>query len=152
MFWGCMTWRGLGYGCQIYDGTMKSGDYISILDTTLRETLEYYGYQQGDFVFQHDNDRKHTARCTKAYLRGKGIEVLPWPARSPDLNPIEQVWDYLKIQIGRREKQPTIIHELWKIVLEEWERIPLDYLQKLYESMPKRVQAVLKAKGAHTKF
>jgi hypothetical protein len=152
MFWGCMTWRGLGYGCQICDGTMKAVDYVGILDTTLKETVKHYGYQQDEFIFQHDNDRKHTAGCTKAYLQDKGIEVLPWPAQSPDLNPIECVWDYLKVQIAKRKKRPTSIHELWEVVLEEWERIPLDYIHNLYESMPKRVEAVLKAKGGHTKF
>jgi len=152
MFWGCMTWQGLGYGCQIYDGSMNAEDYIGILDTTLQESLEYYGYQPDSFVFQHDNDRKHISRRTQAYLRSKGIEVLSWPARSPDLNPIEHIWNYLKVQIGQREKRPTSIHQLWEIVLEEWERVPLDYIQKLYQSMPIRVQAVLKAKGAHTKF
>jgi hypothetical protein len=43
VFWGCMTWRGLGYGCHIYDGNMKKEDYIEILSTTFRDTLEYYG-------------------------------------------------------------------------------------------------------------
>jgi hypothetical protein len=52
MFWGCMTWRGLGYGCQIHDGTLNAVDYIEILKTTLQDTLEYYGYDHDDFVLQ----------------------------------------------------------------------------------------------------
>lgn len=152
MFWGCMTWRGLGYGCQIFEGTMKKEDYINILDTTLKESLEYYGYGQDDYIFQHDNDPKHKAKATQQYLDDQAIEVLPWPAQSADLNPIEHVWNYLKVQIGRREKRPTSVHELWLIVLEEWELIPTDYIQKLYESMPKRVEAVLKARGGNTKY
>ena len=131
MLWGCMTSKGLGYGCQIYEGTMKKEDYINILDTTLKESLEFYDYGVDDFIFQHDNDPKHTAKATSKYLKDEGIEVLPWPAQSADLNPIEHVWYYLKVQIGRREKRPTSIHELWDMVLEEWELIPQDYIKKL---------------------
>lgn len=152
MFWGCMTYKGLGYGCQIEDGTMKAADYIHILDTTLKESLEHYGYMSDDFIFQHDNDSKHAARVTQAYLGDQGIEVLPWPSQSPDLNPIEHIWDHLKVQIGLRERRPTSIHDLWEYVQEEWEKIPLEHIQRLYESMPSRVQAVIKAKGGQTRY
>ena len=77
MFWGCMTSKGLGYGCQVYDGTMKAVDYIHILNTTFKESLRFYRYRLDDFIFQHDNDRKHTATATKMYLENEGIEVLP---------------------------------------------------------------------------
>jgi hypothetical protein len=91
MFWDCMTWKGHGYGCQICDGTMNKDDYIHILDTTFKNTFEHYGYYPGNFIFQHDNDPKHTAKATKTYLAELGIDVLPWPAQSADLNPIERV-------------------------------------------------------------
>lgn len=152
MFWGCMTWRGLGYGCQIYEGTMKKEDYINILDTTFKESVQHYGMGEGAYIFQHDNDPKHTAKATTRYLEDQNIEVLPWPAQSADLNPIEHVWDILKVQIGRREHRPTSIHDLWNVVLEEWELIPSEMIQRLYESMPRRVEAVLKARGGHTKY
>lgn len=152
MFWGCMTSKGLGYGCQIYEGTMKKEDYINILDTTLKESLEYYGLGKNEYIFQHDNDPKHKAKATTQYLEDQDIEVLRWPAQSADLNPIEHVWDKLKIQIGQREKRPTSVHELWDMVLEEWELIPQEMIEKLYESMPRRVEAVLKAKGGNTKY
>lgn len=147
-----MTWQGLGYGCQVYEGTMKKEDYIEILDTTFKETLEHYQYREGQYIFQHDNDPKHTAKATAHYLEEQNIDVLPWPAQSADLNPIEHVWDILKVQIGRRETRPTSIHELWNVVLEEWELIPTAMIQTLYESMPRRVEAVLKARGGNTKY
>ena len=152
MFWGCVAWRGQGYGCKVYDGNMTKDDYVHILGTTLQDSLEYYGYQPGDVIFQHDNDPKHTAKLTQTYLEDNGIETLPWPAQSPDLNMIEHIWHYLKVRIGKREKRPTSVDNLWEIVQEEWDKIPLDYIHKLYESMPSRVQAVLKAKGGYTKY
>ncbi|KAI7815751.1 hypothetical protein BC939DRAFT_384181, partial [Gamsiella multidivaricata] len=69
-----------------------------------------------------------------------------------DLNPIEHVWRYIKTHIGLRERRPTSIHDLWQAVLEEWEKVPEDFVRKLYESMPDRVQAVLKAKGGHRRY
>ncbi|KAF9150503.1 hypothetical protein BGX20_005658, partial [Mortierella sp. AD010] len=55
------------------------------------DTLEDYGYYPGDFIFQHDNDLKHTAESTRTYLEDSGIDVLPSPAQLADLNPIEYV-------------------------------------------------------------
>lgn len=152
MFWGCMTSQGLGYGCQIYEGTMRASDYIGILDSALKDTREHYDLGKNDFVFQHDNDSKHTAKATQEYLEVQGINVLPWPSQSPDLNLIESIWHTLKAQIGLREHRPTSIHELWEIVLEEWEKIPVGMIERAYESMPHRVQAVIKAKGGHTRY
>jgi len=78
--------------------------------------------------------------------------VLPWPAQSADLNLIEHIWNYLKVRIGLRERRPTSIHNLWQVVLEEWEEIPLDYIESLYKSMLSRVRVVLEAKGGHTRY
>ena len=152
MFWGCMTSKGLGYSCQIYDETIKMNDYIDILDTTLKGTQNYYRLKSDDFIFQHDNDSKHRAKGSQEYLESEGITVLPWPSQSSDLNPIENIWKYLKVQIGLREKRPIGIHELWRIVLEEWEKIPIEQITKGYESMIHRVQVVIKAKRGHTGY
>jgi hypothetical protein len=131
---------------------MNKDDYVEILTRDLIGSLEYYGYGKGSFIFQHDNDPKHTAGVTKSYLTGADIETLPWPSQSPDLNPIENIWNYLKVQIGSQERRPSSIHELWQVVLQEWEKVPLDLIKSLYESMPRRVEAVVRAKGGHTKY
>ena len=152
MLWGCMTHEGVGYACKIYDGTMTAQDYIHILDTTLYDSLEYYEYEYEDIIFQHDNDPKHTAQSVKDYLLGKEIEVLPWPAQSPDLNPIEHIWKYVKTKIGSRPERPTSLYRLWEMFEDEWNQIPLSFIENLYKSMPERVKAVLKAKGGYTRY
>jgi len=131
---------------------MNAGDYIEILETPLKDTLDFYDLRPDDFVFQQSCDSKHTAKATKRYLQDRKYTVLPWPARSPDRKPIEHVWKYLKAQIDLRARRPSSVHKLWDAVLEEWEKIPQDYIQTLYEPLTRRVRAVLRAKAGHTKY
>ena len=70
-----------------------------------------------------------------------------WPAQSSDLNPIEHLWGFLKRKLLEHEYPSNGIHKLWKRIQVKWEEIAVEECQKLIESMPKRVQAVLKAKG-----
>ncbi len=80
------------------------------------------------------------------------MNVLKWPAQSPDLNPIEHLWDHLKRRLGEYETAPNGILELWERIEKEWEAIPASECQKLIESMPRRVEQVIKAKGGYTKY
>jgi hypothetical protein len=151
MIWGCMTAQGVGYACRI-DGRMDATLYVNILDDELLQTLEYYHLDRDDIVFQQDNDSKHTSAAARKWIEDHGIEVLEWPAQSPDLNPIEHLWEHLKRQLAAYENEPAGIHELWERVEVEWNKIPALVCIDLIESMPRRVAAVLKAKGGHTNY
>ena len=73
MMWGCMTYWGSGYACQVYGGTMKSEDYQHILDTTYRDTMEYYSLDWSAMHFQDDNDPKHRSASTKNGLKNRTL-------------------------------------------------------------------------------
>ncbi|KAG1494619.1 hypothetical protein G6F46_012333 [Rhizopus delemar] len=151
MVWACMTSHGVGYICEIYDGRMTAPDYIHILKTELADTLAYYRLGDGDFIFQHDNDPKHTAKITTTYLKEEAkYPVLHWPSQSPDLNPIEHMWRHLKLKLALYEQRARGVHELWERIKIEWETFDRDVCCKYIDSLPARVQAVIKAKGGNT--
>ena len=104
------------------------------------------------FLFVHDNARAHSAAVTRDFLRGDDIEVMEWPAISPDLNPIENLWDLLDRKVRNRQHAPQTLQELGDALKEEWENIPQGEIQNFIESMPRRCQAVIQCRGGHTQY
>jgi hypothetical protein len=151
MVWGCMTAEGVGYLTKI-DAGLDAELYCRILDDELMQTVAYYGLDREKMLFQHDNDPKHKARITTKWLEDHNITVLKWPAQSPDLNPIEHLWELLKRRLNAYDTAPTGMLELWERVETEWERISKEDCLHLIESMPRRIHAVIKARGGYTKY
>ena len=90
MMWGCFCWHGVGYACKI-DGRMDKELYCKILEDDLQKSIEYYGLDRDNIIFQQDNDSKHTSGLAKQWFKDDGIDVLLWSPQSPDLNPIEHL-------------------------------------------------------------
>ncbi len=107
-------------------------------------------YGDADFISQQDLAPAHTANGTKSWFNDHGVTVLDWPANSPDLNPIENLWGIVKREI--RDTRPNNADELKATVKETWASIPPQQCHKLITSMPRRIEAVIKAKGAPTKY
>ncbi len=107
-------------------------------------------YGDADFIFQQDLAPAHTAKGTKSWFNDYGVTVLDWPANSPDLNPIENLWGIVKRKM--RDTRPNNADELKATVKETWASIPPQQCHKLITSMPRRIEAVIKAKGAPTKY
>ena len=103
-------------------------------------------------VFQQDNARPHTAHITVAYFNNQNIRTLPWPSLSPDLSPIEHLWDELDRRLRVRNVPPATPDELFAVLQEDWETIPRQTIQHLIASMPRRCRAVIQANGGHTRY
>ncbi|KAG1143474.1 hypothetical protein G6F37_006338 [Rhizopus arrhizus] len=118
----------VGYICEIYDGRMTTSDYIHILKTELADTLDYYRLGDGDFIFQRENDPKHTAKITTTYIKEEEAKypVLSWPSQSPDLNPIEHIWRHLKLKLALYKQRARGVHELWERIKIGWETFDRD--------------------------
>jgi hypothetical protein len=151
MVWGCIGWNGVGVLSEV-EGRMDAEQYVAILEQGLLQSMEDSGIPEGDIIFQQDNDPKHTSRRAQIWFEEQEIKLLDWPAQSPDLNPIEHTWGHLKRCLSGYESAPTGVHQLWERVVEQWGKIDEEQCQKWIESMPRRIEAVIKAKGAHTKY
>uniref|UniRef100_A0AAZ3PBB4 Tc1-like transposase DDE domain-containing protein n=1 Tax=Oncorhynchus tshawytscha TaxID=74940 RepID=A0AAZ3PBB4_ONCTS len=93
-------------------------------------------------------DTSHTARSVRDFLQDRNVSVVPWPAKSPDLNPIEHFWDLL----DRRAIPPRIVRELAGAMVVEWGNISQQELANLVQSIRRRCTAVLNAAGGHTRY
>ena len=131
-------------------GTLTTERYVNeILDVHVRPCAGAIG---PDFILMDDNARAHRTRITNRYLKQAAIVRLDWPARSPDLNPIEHAWDVLQKAISSRQVQPATVRELREALIEEWAQLPQHKLRRLIGSMRRRYQAVINAHGHHTRY
>ena len=153
MIWGCMTYAGLGNMHEV-EGKMNADQYIQILDQSLLPTMRSMrAFPFEKLIFQQDNDPKHTSKKALKWIRDQGLELMKWPSQSPDLNPIEHMWTLLKKRLGSQYNDiPSSMRALAERTREQWGEITPQACQDLIESMPRRVAAVIKAKGGHTKY
>jgi hypothetical protein len=103
-------------------------------------------------VFQQDNARPHTARLTTAFLTANNINTLSWPSLSPDLNPIEHIWDELDRRLRARANAPATRNELFIALQAEWAAIPQQTISHIIASMPRRCRTTIAARGGHTRY
>jgi transposase len=151
MVWGCMSSRGVGNLCRIYP-IMTADVYVEILERHMLSSKAWLlPHRNAPFIFQQDNDVKHTSRKTTEWLQRNHVATLAWPPQSPDLNPMENIWSVFKQRV-REGAAVTSVERLWERMEDAWWAIEGDRCARLIDTMPARVQAVIKAKGGHTKY
>ncbi|GFX30756.1 transposable element Tc1 transposase [Trichonephila clavipes] len=103
-------------------------------------------------VFRKDNARPHVAKTVKSYLDSQQVQLLPWPAYSSDMSPIEHVWDIVGRRLARDLRPVASADELWLRIQTIWNTLPQTDIQNLFNSMPRRVAALIAARGGHIKY
>ncbi|GMS88386.1 hypothetical protein PENTCL1PPCAC_10561, partial [Pristionchus entomophagus] len=147
MVWGCFIGGKVGPLVRI-EGIMKKEDYKKIMK---KEMIPWAKANcPARWKFQQDNDPKHTSKLVMKWFKKKNIKKIEWPSQSPDLNPIENLWEVLDEAV--RKQKPTNAADKFRILKEAWEKIPSDTLLDLAHSMKDRCAAVIESKGYPTKY
>lgn len=147
MVWGCFSRDGVGPLFHI-EGKMDAIKYGSIVTENMLPFAR--NSMTRGWIYQQDNDPKHTSSYVKGVFKRHKIKVLEWPSQSPDLNPIEHLWEELDRAV--RTRNFTNKHQMKKILEDEWNKLPLTKLTKLVDSMPSRCAAVIASQGYPTKY
>ena len=148
MVWGCFSGL-LGRGSLWFlpkGEMMNSTNYLKCLEEKLIPFMEIHGTTK----FLQDGAPCHKAKRVMDYLKSQRFEVIDWPGNSPDLNPIENVWNVMKNRV--REASPSNMEDLMQTIKTVWVTMPMSYFDNLVKSMPERMKLVIKARGEMTKY
>ncbi|GFV95389.1 transposable element Tcb2 transposase [Trichonephila clavipes] len=150
-----MVWAGIMINGRmrlhvVANGTMTGQRYI---DEVLLPHVRLFRGAVGDkFIFMDDNATCHRTLAVQDCLDSEGIQRLVWPARSPDLNPIENVRDDLGTQVAGRNYPPTNKNTLIRALTEEWDKLPQQLLDNVVQSMVRRVEYCITLHGGHIPY
>ncbi|GFS85612.1 transposable element Tc3 transposase [Trichonephila clavipes] len=152
---GILVWVGISLGghtdLHVFHGGTVTG--LRYRDETLDPYVRPYAAAIGnDFILMDDNARPHRAGIVEEYLEDHGLERMEWPARSPDLNPIEHLWDYLGREVAALNPPPRSLHELKQGLLCVWSSLPIPVSDNLINSMGNRCRQCIQVRGGHIPY
>lgn len=153
MVWGCVSRFGV-HDIECLEGSIDGPRYISVLKDNIIPIKNDY-FKSDHFIFQQDNAPVHNSQVVQKFLENHKIQVINWPPYSPDINIMENIWFYLKEELIKL----NVAHskkELWLnvgITMEQmWTSEMTKKANDLYESLPDRMEAIIKAKGGNTMY
>lgn len=147
--WGCFAAHGVG-DLVMVDGIMEQTQFRDILGASMLPSAEVLFGEGEEWLYQQDNDPKHTAILTQNWFIENKIPIMEWPSQSPDLNPIENLWTILDRACSKRNPQNEA--ELLEMLQAAWYNLDPNMLDRLVCSMPDRCEAVIKQNGGAMKY
>lgn len=136
----------------IFDRNVTANVYINNVLRPVAIPFLNRHFPRGGGILQHDGARAHTANVTRNFIAQNGIDVLDWPALSPDMSPIEHIWDMLKRRVYARVNPPENLAQLRQALIEEWDNIPQRCIAEKVLSMRRRCQSLIDVQGGHTRY
>ena len=152
MVWGMVLPDGMIWLKKL-EGKQKSENYIDLIDQYVKPILDNY-FKSDNYYFQQDNCSIHVSAKSRTFLQSSFANVLDWPSKSPDLNPIENIWKLISDHVYE-SKQYNSTKELWKAVQKAADHLYTKERQKIIailSSMNQRLIDVVKNKGGITKY
>ena len=148
-----MIWGGISLQhkteVRVIDGNLNAQRYQT---EVLAPVVVPFIRTHPHMILMQDNATSHSARATRQYLSANNVQVMDWPARSPDLNPIEHVWDLLDRRLRNARNPPQTVAALRQEVVRQWNLLAQNEIRRYIGSMRRRCQAVIQAEGGHTRY
>ena len=150
MYWGCFSRKGLGPIVPLSGAVTGDSHVITLRKYAIPAMRK--SFPNNDGWFQEDNAQPHKSKVAMSFQAENNFHTLSWPAQSPDLNPIENLWAEIKKNIRTYKKPPSNLTILDRYVKKAWKEIPKHTIENLVDSMPQRIQAVIAVNGGPTKY
>ena len=151
MVWECMGQNGVGMSVEM-EGWMDAEQYLSILEDKLLPSMENSALSKKSIIFQQDNNPQYSSKRVQTWFKSQWIRLLDRPAQSPDLCPVEYLWEHLKKRTNGYVRPVKGVWKLWERIEAEQGKIEVEECQKLIESMSRILEVVIQANLGHTKY
>ena len=151
MVWGAIWYSGRSELVFI-EGRVSSDEYINVLSENLLPLFDSGVLDRDKNILQEDGATCHTSQSTRNWKAMKGLKILPWAPQSPDMNPIEHVWEHVERELRKVRPYPRKKDGLMSCLSKIWNDMDQSVIQNLIDSMPSRVWALVVAEGKVTKY
>ena len=147
--WGCFcsSWF---FNIHIFEENLNAKNVQNLQESSPSPVSCLFPGRSRDWCLQEDNDPKHTSKLCRNRKEKNKITTLSWPARSPDLNPIKNVWGLLKMKVA--EHRVSSVKGLKRAIRQEWNALSTKYALKLVESLPRRLEKFCEARSDYTLY